>query len=105
MEDVIKIVGNGSLISRRNHRLNDTLLDTVKAVHTHFQKQLSETDARTFTVKLLTSAKTGCATMNDISQILPFVTTQLCTLQEIRTFFKLDREVMRAKLISTDSDE
>jgi hypothetical protein len=98
MKDAIKIAGNGSLISRRKNRLNESLLHTVKTVYNYFHRQLSETDARKFTVKLFTSKKAGCATMDDISRILPYVTTQLCTLQATQTFFKLKKDVMRATL-------
>jgi hypothetical protein len=100
LDDVIKIAGNGSLISRRNNRLNGTLVDTIKAVYCHFHKHMSdENDARRFTVKLLTSSKTGCATMPDIGKILSHVTTHLCSLQEIQIFFRLDSVVIRGHLL------
>ena len=59
LDDVIKIAGNGSLISRQKNRLNETLLHTVKTIYHHFHKQLSVADARKFTIKLFTSKKNG----------------------------------------------
>ena len=37
--------------------------------------------------------------MCDIGKIIPYVTTQLCTVQATQLFFKLEKGVMRATLL------